>query len=270
MPDTTNTQIQPAPAQPSPNLIGFGSRDSVRELADRIRLGVPGGRKLEQSEALVLAQIALAHGLDPFTGEIWYIPGTGPMVGIKGLRKAAQKEARKNGGNYWTEFRRISDPEEMDSLNIPAGALAFECRLLDSQSILSYAGSVKALRDAGFSHAEATALTGGRPTTIGYGYLKPGESTKMPAVQCAMKRAEADAIKRRYHIPFSFGDEDTLDGRDTPIDPGPQWNAALAEEELGATQAEIEASVAQSQTKHTAEEHAKLLRGKPTSQDSLI
>ena len=204
MNDTTNTQLQPV--QASTKLAAFGSRDSVRELADRIRLGVPGGRKLEQNEALVLAQIAIAHSLDPFTGEIWYIPGTGPMVGIKGLRKTAQKEARKNGGTYWTEFRRITDPDELDSLNIPAGALAFECRLLDSQTIRAYAETVKALREAGFSHDESTALAGIRPSTIGYGYLKSGEPTKMPPVQCATKRAEADAIKRRFHIPFSFGD----------------------------------------------------------------
>ena len=94
-------------------LAPFGDRTDIREIAERLRLTMPGGKKLAAEEATALAQISVAHGLDPFNGEAWFIPGSGVMVGIKGLRKAARKQLRKEhgeGANFWTTFERVPDP----------------------------------------------------------------------------------------------------------------------------------------------------------------
>jgi hypothetical protein len=189
----------------------YGGRADVRELAQRVKLAVPGGRKLNDDEALALAQTAHALSLNPLNGEIWLIPGSGPMVGIKGLRRAAQVHAARDGGGYWTQFRQIVDPAEMKALAIPENALAYECRLFDTASIRNYAASVGAMRDAGIPYSDAVQMIGERPSTIGIGYWTPGEATKMRPVQCALKRAEADALKRRYHISVAYGEPDNDD-----------------------------------------------------------
>jgi hypothetical protein len=200
----------------------------VRELAERIKLGVPGGRKLDASEAIVLAQVAAAHGLDPFTGEVWYIPGSGPAIGIKGLRKVAAQAAARDGGAYWTEFRQIVDPKELARLAMPENALAFECRVFDTASIRGYAASIEAMTRAGCTFEQAQQMIGQRPATVGMGYWTPGEATKMKPAQAAMKRAEADALKRRYHIPFAFGDDTHPEGAgDAPAGPAGIDTAAI-------------------------------------------
>lgn len=184
-------------------VVPFRSREEVRELAERIRIAVPGGRKLEDNEAIALAQVAAAHGLDPFIGEVWYIPGVGPCVGIKGLRKVAAQKAAEEDGNYWTEFHQMSG-EEKEAYLIPANALAFRCHLFDSATIRAYAESIRQLTLAGIPYEVSLQIVGERPKTVGVGWWVPGEQTKMKPAQCAMKRAEADALKRRYHIPFGF------------------------------------------------------------------
>ena len=53
------------------SLTKFGDREEIRELADRLKMMMPGGVQYTQTEALTLAQIAVAHDLDPFNGEAW-------------------------------------------------------------------------------------------------------------------------------------------------------------------------------------------------------
>src|SRR3990172_6566782 len=82
--------------------IQFGSRDEIKELADRLVKMMPGGQNYTPSEALTLAQIAVAHDLDPFNGEVWLIKNEetgkvyGALIGLKGHRKHAKKQA-----DYW-------------------------------------------------------------------------------------------------------------------------------------------------------------------------
>ena len=45
---------------------------------------------------------------------------------------------------------------------------------------------------------------------IGYGVCRKGDSTKMEHLQCAMKRAEADALKRAYDLPFAVTEFETV------------------------------------------------------------
>lgn len=182
----------------------WGNRNEIREIARRVQLMAPGGRKLNENEALALAQGAVAHGLDPFNGEIWYIPGSGLMAGVKGLRKAARNQIE---GNFWPEFEQIMDPDERHALLIPDGALAFRCILRDTETISAYSRSWKDMVANGVPVEVIPTIIGKRPYTEGIGYLKPGEKTRMDPAQCAMKRAEADALKRRFDLPFAIPSE---------------------------------------------------------------
>ena len=52
-------------------LAAFGERDDIRERKDRLVKMMPGTVRLNDQEALTVAQVAVAHGLDPFNGEVW-------------------------------------------------------------------------------------------------------------------------------------------------------------------------------------------------------
>lgn len=190
-------------------LTPFGTSDDIAALDKRLKVMLPGAEKLSQGQRLALAQAAVAHGLDPFNGEIWMIEGRGLMVGIKGLRKKAHQQVK---GNYWTEFRLIESESERASLHIPAGSIAYEARLFDSENINTYVEAVIKLMSAKIPWEAVEKLVGTKPFTPGYGILKPGEKTRMEPIACAMKRAEADAIKRRFDVNFGFAVSDDDDG----------------------------------------------------------
>jgi len=193
----------------------YGTRADLRELDKRLALMLPG--KLDQSQRLALAQAAIAHNLDPFNGEIWMIPNRGLMVGVKGLRKCARQQM-KDKGNFWIDFRAIKDIDERKELQIPDGALAYEARLYDTSNILSYTGTVERLTKAGLPWEVVKDMVGSKPYTIGIGMIERGENTKMKPVQCAMKRAEADALKRRFDVPFGMAAANDAD--DEAVYPG--------------------------------------------------
>lgn len=209
------TALQPAK---STGLEVWASRDDVRELQKRLKLMLPGGQNLKDDQLLALAQGAVAHGLDPLNGEIWMIPGRGLMVGVKGLRKKAREQVR---GNFWIDFREIDNPEERQRLRIPEKALAYEARLYDSENIRTYADAVSEFTKRGIPFEHVAQIIGTRPFTVGIGVLKAGENTKMEPSQCAMKRAEADALKRRFDVPFGLNVADeSASGGDWAISNG--------------------------------------------------
>jgi len=84
----------------------LAENESLKALAGRISACVPGGKKLTTSEALALAAISEATGLSPFTGEIFYLPGIGPHVGIEGARRRAKEQ-----GNYTGKARPMTPDE---------------------------------------------------------------------------------------------------------------------------------------------------------------
>lgn len=204
----------------------WASRQDVRELGNRIKELLPGANKLRPHEALALSQAAVAHGLDPFNGELWYIPGRGLMAGIKGHRRAGHNQMeREGGGNYWCEFVGPMTIDELAAIKAPPAALAYKCRLYDSKNITTYVEAVSKLMTGGMPWDIVHSIMGDRPYTEGIGYYVSGEQTKMTPVQCAQKRAEADALKRRFDLPFSAavgvnGDVDIVEGEFTiPLEP---------------------------------------------------
>lgn len=193
-------------------------RATLLDLSKRISVMLPGGNKLNDGERFALAQIAAMHGLDPFNGEVWYIPERGPMIGIKGLRKKARQQVQ---GNFWVEFREL-DEAERARYGIEQNALAFEARLFDSENIRTYCSMVDQMTKSGVPWESVREMIGDKPYTSGIGVLRQSERTKMERVQCAMKRAEADAIKRRFDVPLGIGvdvdtDEDGSSGAKTDV-----------------------------------------------------
>lgn len=191
-------------------------KQQLLDVNKRILTMLPGGAKLQDNERYALAQIAVAHSLDPFNGEVWYIPGRGPMIGIKGLRKKAREQVQ---GNFWIDFREITDADERKRYGIEAGALAFEARLFDSENVRTYCDMIAAMTKSGIPWSDVKVMIGEKPYTSGIGVLRPTEQTKMERVQCAMKRAEADALKRRFDVPFGL----TVNADTDESKPDPEW-----------------------------------------------
>jgi hypothetical protein len=209
----------------------WGSRDDVREVAQRLKMMMVGARKLSDNECLALGQAAIAHGLDPFNGEIWLIPGSGLMIGVKGLRKKAREQVQ---GNFWINFREVTDPDERKRRGFVVGAIVYDAHLFDSETLRAYVEAIQQLQKVAAPWDWITATIGEKPYTVGTGIFTPGEKTRMEPDQCARKRAEADALKRRFDVPFGLavGDSDA----DPPAFAG-DWTVE-AQAETEETQAE--------------------------------
>ena len=201
--------------QPKQNTLVVASYSDATEvisLAKRIKLMVPGGKNLRDDEAQALAQVALVTNCNPFIGEAWYIPGSGPMIGIKGLRRHADSEIKEAGGRdafYNVNFSPCSAEEAgVPADEIPNVVAAWKAELTDSVSTQKhqklFIEAVNAFREAGDKDPVGSAreLLGNRPTWTGYGYSTKGERTKMNKQLAARKRAEADTLKQRFDIPF--------------------------------------------------------------------
>jgi hypothetical protein len=188
----------------------FGQKEDVQSISKRIKTMVKGGEKLADNEALALAQVSLVTRLNPFIGEVWYIPGKGPMVGIAGVRRLNNEQAQEKGG-YSSEEFVVSTPEEAGvPKEIKADDIAsvWKCVIDDSLATKEYLSMltnlVNTLRDAKVDDpfGEAKKVIGVKPTWIGFGYSTKSETSRMNKQQLAKKRAEADALKKKVLIPF--------------------------------------------------------------------
>jgi len=197
----------------------YGERESVKEIAERLLRMMPGTTRFTANEALTIAQIAVAHGLDPFNGEVWGIKSEdgkwyGTMVGIKGLRKAAKRQAESEGGVYWTEPPTRVEPKKYDA---PENAVVYEIHLRDTVTMQAYGKSLNILTSAGVPYAEAVRMVGNAPVWKGVGIAKADERSKLPIHARAKKRAEADALRQRYDVQF-IGVEYTEASEEMPAD----------------------------------------------------
>lgn len=208
---TTNNRIT--------SLAPYGERSEVKELAERIKMMLPGGAHYNDTESLTLAQIGIAHDLDPFNGEVWLIKDNesgkvyGALIGIKGLRKHAKKQA-----NYWGVgnnggFFRVTDPRQLEAYGAPSGALVYEYKFMDEITLEGWTRQAGKLRKIGCTLEDITRLLGPAPFTLGVGIYSPGEKTKMKPHQVAMYRAEKDALKRRFDVRFKI----EIDGVTLPV-----------------------------------------------------
>src|SRR3990167_3118322 len=180
--------------------IQFGSRDEIKELADRLVKMMPGGQNYTPSEALTLAQIAVAHDLDPFNGEVWLIKNEetgkvyGALIGLKGHRKHAKKQADYWGVGSNGGFERVVDPVKIKAYGAVETSIVFEYKIMDKVTLDAYTDSLGKLIKAGIPFEAAQKQLGPAPLTLGVGIWTQGDKTKMKPAHCAMFRAEKDAL----------------------------------------------------------------------------
>jgi hypothetical protein len=181
-------------------IANYGDMEAIRDLAGRIKSMMPGGSRYTDDEAMTLAQISVAHELDPFNGECWLIKDPdsgkvyGALIGIKGHRKHAKRQS-----NYWGEFVRVTDP---GIYNAPQGSIVFEYRVYDDANLEAYSRRAEKFIKLGFNLDQIIKMIGRPPCTVGVGIWSPGDRTKMKPAQAAMFRAEKDALKRRFDVMF--------------------------------------------------------------------
>jgi hypothetical protein len=202
----------------------LGKREEIREVGMRLQQFMPAAQRLTTAEAYAVAQIAVAHQLDPFNGEVWGLKGNdgqwrGVMVGIKGLRKCANRQAKQEGTTFWGD-KTLVPPEKYGE---PKTSVVYEFDLRDSLTTQAWANSIHALTTAGIPYAEAIAMLGGSPRKVGIGIARPEEKSKMGIHQRAAKRAEADALKQRFDV--DFGSDVTIADEES----GPIMEAQVTE-----------------------------------------
>lgn len=225
--DNPRTEVM-IPERPRTLLARHGSRAELREYAARIQRSIPvrlpngDTRAMTQTEALHLATGAITHGLDPYIGQIYLLVVKDvPMlhVGPAGYHVAASRQLKKEGGGSWhTEFTIISDEAERKGLLVPPAGIAYHCRLYDTRTTLAYVEGIKAATAAGATWEQAIAVFGQKPFTPGLGIYVPkgGKPDEMyPPHSRAKKRAEHDALKRRFGIEFDGASDGDLPGEYT-------------------------------------------------------
>lgn len=192
------------------------SIENVKEYERRIFDFLPGGKDLPGDVRMAMAQIAIAHGLDPFLREVWPIPvkkngqivGYDMFVGISGWRNAAHRT-----NEYWgRRFERVSD-EERQWLAAGKNDLVIKCIVMR--------------RKTGQHAAEFD----------GYGVARPDEMSKMNKFQLARLRAERDAMKAAFPISSPIGVSlKMVDDDENPIngEHGPEWDVIEKETLTGA------------------------------------
>lgn len=188
----------------------YGGRTDIVSLAQRIKIMVPGGNKLNDAEAQALAQVSIVTQCNPFIGEIWYIPGRGPMIGIKGARRHGNEQIEQAGGKdaYWAPELIACTPEEAGAKDVKDVVGCYKCVITDSVSTglfqRMFIDTVNSLRAAGSKDpvGEAREIVGRRPQWVGYGFSTASEQSRMNKQALARKRAEADALKQKFDIPF--------------------------------------------------------------------
>lgn len=190
--------------------LDFAEREDVKELAERIKVLIPGVQDLGtymEAGALALAQAAITSGLNPFLGEIWVLrkgraadpcKGFSIKPGIRGARRAARNQAAAWGfvpPYYRPMFRTPTDFEgKLMGAKANDAAVACDLELLLPLEHPWY-------KDAG----------GERYIVTGLGIQRSGGHSQMAPFQAARKRAEEDALKLAFDLPVYGEDPDEME-----------------------------------------------------------
>lgn len=165
----------------SPALQPYGTFEEVQELIRRFKVMLPETEKMTADEVVAFAQVSYVHGLNPLPAvrEIIWIPGKGPMVGIRGLRRKGREWASTHDlGLPDLRYELITDTVEREKLEIPAGAMAYKCIGGFPTDRAKWAQDAKTLRDAlgpDAPYEVILANIGPMPSTTGIGYLTAEE-----------------------------------------------------------------------------------------------
>lgn len=191
------------------------------EIAKRI---IVNGKKLSDDEVRALAVYTVQTGLNISLNECYYMPGTGPIPGIAGIRRLAKESAiqeansakyRLVGKGYRLDFVLLKEETNEANFNVKDGDIAYKCILTSDmdeafwlnklfpviEKFLSYGLDYKSAKQ------QAIELIGDCPRTeyvaVVYGsesFSYNGKPEKMDRHERAKKRAEKGALKKRFAL----------------------------------------------------------------------
>jgi hypothetical protein len=166
-------------------LARFGEREVVQALAVRIQVTDTSKIPLNKIEALVVAQAALTHRLDPFppNRELWFWvqkKGDKRELTIMRARDGSLKVANDNmrrAGTYMLppRFLFLRDEARRAELQVPERAMAKIAEVEDYASTQMWQDRYNAMKDAGAKHAEIIELIGAPPKLEGLGIVTEEE-----------------------------------------------------------------------------------------------
>lgn len=205
----------------------------VRAMSDRITATDrgAGAKKLNRSEALLVAQAAIATGLSPFQPqpELWFWKDNRGNLTIQrgrdGTIRLASRAARREGTYLLSpRFRDIVDKAECAKWGIPEGAIAIEATVEDKVSSDQWYSRMEQLQKVGFNKDEILDQLGAHPPADqGIGILTAeeiklldGGKNKMPHIERARKRAYIEALKKRWGPLINM--DELQDGRSANTD----------------------------------------------------
>ena len=262
-----------------PKSLLISRAEEQMEIAKRI---IVNGKKLADDEIRALAVYMAQTGLSVSDNECYYMPGTGPVIGIAGVRRkareAAMEEARAAkyrlvGKGYRLEFISGEDAKLPGIYDISQGDIAYECILTSDMDeafwLQKLMPIITQLKSMGLSYEdarnEAIRFIGDCPRTRYVGVVFGKESfsfgdkpEKMDRHERAKKRAEKGALKRRFSIPLDTDIEFAEDAIDMRIiDPGPQpdnkfLNGKTNDELISSLGFEDEPDTSKAAVKHSA------------------
>ena len=137
---------------------------------------------LKPEEKRLLAQVAITYGFDPLMGEVTIYQGN-PFISIDGRYRKAQETGRLDGVNT-----RPATKQEREDWQIPDGDYFFRSEVWVKGSSRPFVGWGKVRKSE---------------TTGGKGY-KPVETNPQ---RMAEKRAEAQALRKAFHIPLPSAED---------------------------------------------------------------
>lgn len=193
----------------------YGEVAVVREMARRIQALDKSQVPMNTGEASHLAQLAIAHDLNPFSGEIWgWIQVKGGkrhfnwMPGRRGIVRHANEQAQERGFEWWYDEEEMTREEKKNAM-IPENAIAIRVKVYDSATMEEWRKTFDSLREA-LPPEQALSTAGNPPCSVGIGVLTQEEisrmprNNKMPHINRASKRGLMEALKHKFHLQFGM------------------------------------------------------------------
>jgi len=177
----------------------------------QLKLMVTNGKALSDHEAQALGMYAVQENLDPFAQECWYIPGVGPAIGIKGLRRKAQEQLPPTD-YFKVDFRDVSvEQRQLD----PDVLYAYEATLRDTKTGARYL-ELYAKHNNSIKAEMLKEILGPTPQWTTIGIFRNSQKDKYKDAmfspqERAKKRAEALVIKKRFNLRYEVFYESQTD-----------------------------------------------------------
>ncbi len=237
------TELQTIPTA----ITKYGDDAEITLLINQVRRAIPSAKDLTNDEVRSLVIASKFSGLDPFAGEIYYIPRLGIQVASKVLVSDAVTAAARRGASIIVDYQQIhSGTSAGDQISLAAGDVAWECIITDSAKRQRWFNErlqlIESYKAMGYAPDEVRQLVkddlGDRPPVItAMGVVRasenfggPGAEQKFTRHDRAKKRATKKAInlggyssttaQRNFGgVPLASDTNETIDAEYKPYSP---------------------------------------------------